>query len=271
MIDCDHSPQLIRGSGSPGGSSCVTVCSKCGEVTVTAEKDGVRFSESFSLYGEYELLAASQAHRLTSIPDAETANKRIWAPFIFANERLYRVIRSWDVKTDNGQHNHKDTHIVAARSPEHAAALVEATYDEQYKADERIVFHHSQGFALNVLQPMSWSTNGIQLLNIEFDEGMFVPAEYRCPQCQFRLSKRIIAADTGAVGTDPNAQPEQCPHDSNMMVRVSWREAAAEAGRIGANWMARAQQLEEAWPADAAMPVDERDLEIGGTDGVPSS
>lgn len=260
MLDCDHTPTILTGSRGSNGTSRVTVCVKCGQFDIHAEKDGVNFSETFSLYGSYELLAASQAHRLMTTPDAESANRRIWKPIDLAHERLYHVIRSWDVKDDSGTHNHKDNHIVAAQSPSHAAALVEATYEEAYKADERIVFHHSQGFPLNVLQPLSWSANGIQLLNMEFDEGLFVPAEYRCPQCQFRLSKRIIADDLGAVGIDPNAEPEQCPNDSTMMVRVSWREACAEAGEIAAAWMKRARQLEESWPTDAAMPVDDRDV-----------
>lgn len=259
MLNCEHSPTIITGSRGSNGSSRVTVCRKCGEFKITGDKDGVHFSKSFSLYGSYELLAASQAHRLMSIPDAEVpSGKRIWKPLDLAQQRLYHVVRAWDVKEGDKQTNYKDNHIVAADSPSHAAALVEATYQQYYEENaERIPLHYSEGFPLNVLQPLEWTLNGIPLLNLEFDEGNFVPGEFRCTTCQFRLHKRLISRDMGTVGVDSDAQPEPCPNDSTMMVRVTWREAAEDAGHIAGSWMKRAKALEDAWPSDTAMPADE--------------
>ena len=262
MLNCEHNPTLISGRGGSGGSSRVTVCTNCGEIRVAGEREGIHFSESFSLYGSHELLAASQAHRLMSMPDTTgpLVGKRTWKPLDFANERLYFVVRSWDIKDDKGQKNYKDSHVVAAQAPAHAAALVESTYKEQYDADERIVFHHSQVLPLNVLQPLAWTENGIQLLNVEFEEGMFVPGEWKCPKCQMRLGQRFISREDMSVGVNPDPEPPDCMNTCGVkMARVTWRDAAAEAGRIAEGWMKRARQLESDWPSDAAMPVDERD------------
>lgn len=49
--------------------------------------------------------------------------------------------------------------------------------------------------------------------------------------------------------------PPTCPVDNSVMRPLTWREAAAEAGAIAGKWMRYANLLEEAWPADAAMPV----------------
>lgn len=261
MLDCNHNPTLITGSRGSNGTSRVTVCTNCGQFDVYAEKDGVHFNKSFSLYGSYELLAASQAHRLMTMPDTkdeDVARKRIWRPLDFAQQRLYFVIRSWDIKEgDKPARNYKDQHVVFADSPSHAAALVEATYEEQYKNDERIVFHHSQGFPLNVLQPLSWTVNGIRLIDAEVRDGDWVPGEFSCPKCQFRLSKRLLSAQDGSVGVDQDAEPPDCMNTCGVkMTRVSWRDAAEEAGRIATRWMNWAKLLEEAWPADFPMPVD---------------
>lgn len=264
MINCEHNPTLIAGGRSSEEHYRVSVCRNCGEFRLTADKDGVHFAINFSLYGSYELLAASQAHRLITMPDTadeQIAGKRIWRPLDFAQKRLYFVLRSWDIKDEKGQKNFKDNHIVAAQAPAHAAALIESMYKKQYEADKRVVFHHSQGFPLQVLQPLSWTVNGIRLITAEFDEGMFCPGEWKCPKCQMRLGQRFLSAEDMSVGVNPDPEPPNCMNTCGVkMSRLTWREAAEDAGRIAAGWMKRAKQLEEAFPPDSPMPVDERDI-----------
>lgn len=259
MIDCDHSPALISARRGNGGTEDVSVCRRCGELRVTAWKDGVFFATNFSLFGSYELLAASQAYRLMLIPAADApVGKRIWKPLDFAHQRLYHVVRSWDLKENDRQQNFKDNHIVAADSPSHAAALVEATYQEHYdKFKETIPLHYSQGYPLNVLQPLNWTENGINILNAEFDEGSFVPGEFRCPKCQMRMAQRLLSREDMSVGVDPDPAPPECMNNCGTMVRMTWRDAAHEAFLINQRIGKRIRALEKAWPDGFAMPVED--------------
>lgn len=270
MLDCDHSPTLITGGSGSNGRSSVTVCRRCGEFHVIADKDGAHFSITFSLYGSYELIAASQAHRLSTTPAAEAPkDKRIWHPLDFADHRLYYVLRSWDVRQEDGTiRNFKDHHIVAAHAPAHAAALVEATYKESYDIDKELIpFHYAEGFALNVLQPLSWTENGIQMLNVEFDEGAFIPGEWHCPKCQMRLGTRFLSAEDMSVGVNPDPEPPDCMNECGKMMRITWRDAAHEAYLINQRLAKRIKALEDAFPPDVAMPVEED--EISETTSLP--
>lgn len=80
-----------------------------------------------------------------------------------------------------------------------------------------------------------------------FKAEEFVPNEFICPNCGLRR---------GTQATDGRPSCLRC---GTAVVPLSWRLAAAEAGEIAAGWMKRAKQLEDAFPSDAAMPVDERD------------
>src|ERR1700690_3301856 len=65
-------------------------------------------------------------------------------------------------------------------------------------------------------------------------ELAFMPGQFRCPQCQFQLSKQTISVVHNAIGTTPeNRQSEPCPNDGTMMVHVTYKEqVTAYADRL---------------------------------------
>lgn len=53
----------------------------------------------------------------------------------------------------------------------------------------------------------------------------FMPGCFRCPTCDFTLTKSAIDAYTGAVGTrDEDRDSEPCPNDGTMMVYITYKE-----------------------------------------------
>ena len=59
---------------------------------------------------------------------------------------------------------------------------------------------------------------------------MYAPGEWRCPQCNFCLSKMTLSAHSGEVGYHAKDiyHGEPCPNDGTPMVKVLWRERATE-------------------------------------------
>jgi hypothetical protein len=258
MLGCDHYTVMIQSACGSGGDEHVSVCKRCGVIEVTATKDGVHFKTHFHLVNNYLLIAASQAYRLSNDRDAQDVlGKTVSKPLDFAHLRLYQVLLNWRMK--DGKEG-TERYVVAADSPNqtpHSAAnQIRALYRESYDNNPEMAWWDAYGYALNVLQPLSWTINGIQLLDLEFSET-FVPGEYTCPQCNFRLSKRIIAADSGAVGIQRDEEIPSCPNDGKEMKMVTWRQAAADAGAMAQRDRAWINKLEEAWPEGYPMPVEE--------------
>ncbi len=88
-------------------------------------------------------------------------------------------------------------------------------------------------------------------------EAPWVPGQFECPKCMFRLSSNILSASTGAVAVDRKAKPEQCPNDGEIMKRVTWQQLADDYGDAATRYARRVRQLEEAWPEDREMPLEE--------------
>jgi hypothetical protein len=63
----------------------------------------------------------------------------------------------------------------------------------------------------------------------KLDEALYVPGELRCPQCRFRLHKRVLRVSDGAVGVDTSVEKEFCPNDESEMQRLTWKDADAES------------------------------------------
>lgn len=54
----------------------------------------------------------------------------------------------------------------------------------------------------------------------------YMPGCWRCPKCQFILTKTTMALNLGALVTTPeDRQSEQCPNDATWMVPVTYRES----------------------------------------------
>lgn len=53
----------------------------------------------------------------------------------------------------------------------------------------------------------------------------FMPGCFRCPLCDFHLTKSVMSFATGQIGTTENErQSEPCPNDGTIMVHVTYRE-----------------------------------------------
>ncbi len=57
----------------------------------------------------------------------------------------------------------------------------------------------------------------------------FVAGSYRCPKCNFVLSKQTMFMASGTIGiSESDLNSEQCPNDGTDMVHVTWQERAIE-------------------------------------------
>lgn len=53
----------------------------------------------------------------------------------------------------------------------------------------------------------------------------FMPGCFRCPRCDYQLTKSCLNPQTGQVGTrEQERESEPCPNDGTMMVHVTYRE-----------------------------------------------
>lgn len=84
---------------------------------------------------------------------------RKWKPIDVGGLRLYQVYLDWKYKGE--QHSHRESYIVAATAPRHAAKLIEDIYKESYEGNECIAYWYVTGHALNVLQPADWWDKGV--------------------------------------------------------------------------------------------------------------
>lgn len=269
MLGCEHITTLIQSCHGSSGEETVTVCRRCGVIEVRAYQSGVRFSTSFHLASSYLLIAASQAYRLCNERDAEDVlGKTTSKPLDFAHLRLYQVRLHWCMKDGT---KGTEYYVVAADSPNQsdrsAANQIRELYKESYDNNPELSYWDVRGYALNVLQPLSWTANGISVLEQEFAE-VFVSGEYICPQCGFRLSKRIIDAGSGEVGLAREEEIPSCPNDGKQMTVVTWRQAAADASAMAQRDRAWVNRLEAAWPEGYPMPVE---FDVFATDEDPIS
>lgn len=42
--------------------------------------------------------------------------------------------------------------------------------------------------------------------------------EWKCPQCKYRLTKRILHPEGMVTAVNPSQEPEYCPNDGTLLV-----------------------------------------------------
>lgn len=167
--DCKHHRAVfLQGARGSGGREHSDVCADCGQFHVFGDDgEGHHFNLRFSLWSSAALIAASQSYRRLQT-GKETERQRVWKPLDFGQLRLYKAVLSWEQK---GGRRGREHYIVAADSPNqtpHSAAnLIKQMYAESYDGNPQISHWDVKGYALNVLQPLEWTENGIVLLNEE--------------------------------------------------------------------------------------------------------
>lgn len=80
---------------------------------------------------------------------------------------------------------------------------------------------------------------------VSTEDLVYVPGDWFCPKCSFRLHKRFLRASDGAVGIDINAEAEPCPNDEEMMQRLTWKQDAEDANRIALDLAKENRRLRE--------------------------
>lgn len=66
----------------------------------------------------------------------------------------------------------------------------------------------------------------------DLEPALIIPGEWKCPQCQFVLHKRVLSALTGTVGIDNDCAFEHCPNDGALLQQDTYPEALEEAQRL---------------------------------------
>jgi hypothetical protein len=104
-----------------------------------------------------------------------------------------------------------------------------------------------------VINPAGWTQELIaELVFLCVENELFVPGEWVCPRCSFRLRKRVMSAADGSVGVDASAEAEPCPNDGEPMQRLTRKQDAEEANRVALALMkelrAARERLEELEP-----------------------
>lgn len=72
------------------------------------------------------------------------------------------------------------------------------------------------------------------------------PGRWICRTCGFQITRAILRAHDGAVGVDRSVVEDICPNDGSSMRRVTWKEDAEDANRVGLEQMQRADRAESA-------------------------
>lgn len=80
--------------------------------------------------------------------------ERVWKPLDVGGLRLYDVILHCQWTGETG--TRRKHYPVLARSPSHAAKLVEGIYRETYDNNQNISCWYVTGHALNILMPAEW-------------------------------------------------------------------------------------------------------------------
>lgn len=88
-----------------------------------------------------------------------------------------------------------------------------------------------------------WTENEVDPMET-LDRLLYVPGEWVCPTCQFRLSQRILYAQSGDVGIN-RAEPKPCPNDGTAMRKVTWKQEAEVANKFGLDIAKENQRLRE--------------------------
>lgn len=53
----------------------------------------------------------------------------------------------------------------------------------------------------------------------------FIPGVFKCPKCEFELTKQAINFNAGTIGTTEKERiSEECPNDGTMMQHVTYRD-----------------------------------------------
>lgn len=68
------------------------------------------------------------------------------------------------------------------------------------------------------------------------ESGGYVPGMMVCDKCVFSLTRRILSAQTGAVGENPDLSPEPCPNGCGPLRPKTWREHALEGWECAADY-----------------------------------
>ncbi len=101
------------------------------------------------------------------------------------------------------------------------------------------------GTAHNALDDARWTRLVWERLHEVEREHLYVPGDWVCPKCSFRLHKRVMSATDLSVGVDASAEPEPCPNDGVMMERLAWKQDATEANRVALDLVKENRRLRE--------------------------
>lgn len=77
------------------------------------------------------------------------------------------------------------------------------------------------------------------------EELIYVPGDWVCPKCSFRLHKRFLSSLDMFVGVNPSAEIEACPNDGELMQPLTWKQDAEEANRIALDLVKENRRLRE--------------------------
>lgn len=82
------------------------------------------------------------------------------------------------------------------------------------------------------------------ITDAQIDDSIYVPGEWHCPMCSFRLHSRVLYAQTGDVGVN-RKQAEPCPNDGTEMQPLTWKQDAEEANRAALGLLKENRKLRE--------------------------
>lgn len=94
------------------------------------------------------------------------------------------------------------------------------------------------------------------LAQAEQERDRFAPGQWRCPECDFQLTMKVLAVNEGKVGMSLK-RPDPCPNDGSAMVRISWREVAESQGEWAKGIMERLFAAEDRAEAAEARSLSE--------------
>jgi hypothetical protein len=77
------------------------------------------------------------------------------------------------------------------------------------------------------------------------DDLIYVPGDWVCPQCSFRLHKRLLSATDGAVAVDTGVEEERCFNDGTTLQPLTWKQEAEEANRVALDLLKENRRLRE--------------------------
>lgn len=81
---------------------------------------------------------------------------------------------------------------------------------------------------------------------MEADSSLvYVPGDWYCPMCGFRVHKRILNPVNLAIGIDTSEVAEACPNDGEQLQPLTWKQDCEDANKVALNLMKQLQRQQE--------------------------